>query len=99
MTQHLNSEFSSDVHNVCVVNEQQRGLFQFEKLQGETWVTRAAVDQINAQRQEYRLPPAPSVRYAKSPIDERALGSIRPTDLLVLGLRIDPCRTEPRPTS
>ena len=64
MTQHLNSEFWSDVRDVCVVNDNNGRLFQFEKLQGETWVTRAAVDQINAQRQEYRLPPAPSVRYA-----------------------------------
>jgi hypothetical protein len=104
MKQHLNSEFWSDVGDVCVVNDNGGRLFEFEKLQGESWVTRAAVDQIIAQRQEYRLPPPPPVRYApNSPIDERALGSIKPTDLFVLGLRsvpaalnLDPCRVEAR---
>jgi hypothetical protein len=104
MTQYLNFEFWSDVSDVCVINDNNGRLFQFEKMQGETWVTRAAVDHIIAQRQEYRLQPAPLVRYAaNSPIDERALGSIKPTDLLVLGLRsipsgldLDPRRVEAR---
>jgi DEAD/DEAH box helicase domain-containing protein len=103
MTEHVNCKFWSGVRNVCVVNDNNGRLFEFEKLQGETWVARAAVDQIIAQRREYRLPPAPPVRYtAGSPI-RRALGSIKPTDLLVLGLRsvpaeldLDPRRVEAR---
>ena len=103
MTQHLNAEFWSGERNVCVVNDNAGRLFEFEKLQGETWVTRAAVDQIVAQRQEYRLPPAPAVRYAAGNPLKRALGSIKPTDLLVLGLQsiptwlnLDPRRVEAR---
>jgi DEAD/DEAH box helicase domain-containing protein len=104
MTQHLNFEFWADEpRDVCVVNDNAGQLFQFEKLaQGETWVTRAAVDQINAQRLENRLQTV-SVRYAAANPDVRALGSIKRTDLLVLGLRsapptldLDPRRVEGR---
>jgi len=88
MTQHLNFEFWSGERDICVVNDNARRLFQFEKLaQGETWVTRDAVDQINAQRIEDRQPVV-GVRFAPGTApDERALGSIKRTDLLVLGLR------------
>lgn len=104
MTQHLNFEFWADEpRDVCVVNDNAGQLFQFEKLaQGETWVTRDAVDQINAQRLEHRLQSV-SVRYAATNPDIRALGSIKRTDLLVLGLRatpptldLDPRRVEGR---
>ena len=60
MTHHLNLEFWSGERDVCVVNDNAGQLFQFEKLsQGETWVTRDAVDQINAQRLENRLQTVP----------------------------------------
>ena len=103
MIQHLNLEFWSGERDVCVVNDNAGQLFQFEKLlQGETWVTRDAVDQINAQRLENRLPIV-SVQYAAVNPDVRALGSIKRTDLLVLGLRaippilnLDPRRVEGR---
>jgi hypothetical protein len=103
MNQHLNFEFWSGERDVCVVNDNAGQLFQFEKLaQGETWVTRDAVDQINAQRLEHRLQ-AVAVRYAAANPDVRALGSIKRTDLLVLGLRatptvldLDPRRVEGR---
>lgn len=104
MTQHLNFEFWADEpRDVCVVNDNAGQLFQFEKLaQGETWVTRDAVDQINAQRLEHRLQTV-SVRYAAANPDVRGLGSIKRTDLLVLGLRatpptldLDPRRVEGR---
>ncbi len=50
MTQHFNFEYWSGEREVCVVNDNAGRLFQFERLaQGETWVTRDAVDQINAQ--------------------------------------------------
>ncbi len=87
MEKHLNFEFWSGEREVCTVNDNSGRLFQFEKLaQGETWVTRDAVDQINAQRLEAGLPTV-AVRYATGPPDQRALGSIKRTDLLVLGLR------------
>jgi DEAD/DEAH box helicase domain-containing protein len=91
MTEHLNIEFGSDQRDVCVVNDNDGQLFEFEKLaQSETWVTREAIDQINAQRLEHHLAPV-TVRYAVgTPSDIRALGSLKHTDLLVLGLRIIP---------
>lgn len=103
MNQHLNFEFWSGERDVCVVNDNAGQLFQFEKLaQGETWITRDAVDQINAKRLEHRLQSI-SVRYAATNPDIRALGSIKRTDLLVLGLRttpsaldLDPRRVEGR---
>ena len=97
MAQHLNFEFWSGEREVCIVNDNSGQLFQFEKLaQGETWVTRAAVDQINAQRLEAGLPSL-AVRYANGPPDERALGSIKRTDLLVLGLREVPATLDLSP--
>ncbi len=89
--QHLaNVAFWSGERDVCVVNDNDGQLFQFEKLAlGETWVTRDAVNQINAQRLEDGLPTI-SVRYAAGATDDRALGSIKRTDLLVLGLRAMP---------
>jgi ATP-dependent helicase YprA (DUF1998 family) len=105
MTQHLNFEFwAEEPRDVCVVNDNGGQLFQFEKLmQGETWVTRNAVSQINAQRLEDRLPTI-NLRYAAGIApDIRALGSLKRTDLLVLGLRtvpttlnLDPRRVEGR---
>ncbi len=88
MTTCLNFEFWSGEREVCVVNDNGGQLFRFERLaQGETWVTRNAVDQVNRQRTELRLPTV-TVRYANAVLpDDRALGSIRKTDLLVLGLR------------
>ncbi len=88
MSQHLNFEFWSGEREICVVNDNAGQLFQFEKLvQGETWVTRDAVDQINLQRAEDHLPPV-TLRYASGITpDVRALGSLKRTDLLVIGLR------------
>jgi hypothetical protein len=104
MTPCLNFEFWSDVREVCVVNDNAGQLFRFEKLaQGETWATRHAVDQLNQQRADLRLPTV-AVRYAASvPPEDRALGSIKQTDLLLLGLRslptsldLSPLRVEGR---
>jgi DEAD/DEAH box helicase domain-containing protein len=102
-TQHLNFEFWAGEREVCVVNDNAGQLFQFEKLaRGETWVTREAVDQMNAQRLENRLPIV-SVQYDSDSPDLRALGSIKRTDILVLGVRtlpptldLDPRRVEGR---
>ena len=92
MTPHLNFEFWADEpRQVCVVNDNAGQLFQFERLaQGETWVTRNAVNQINAQRLEDRLATLPVQFAAGTAPDVRALGSLKLTDLLVLGLRLVP---------
>ena len=83
-----------------MVNDNAGQLFQFEKLaQGETWVTRDAVSQINAQRLEDRLPTV-TLRYATGTApDIRALGSLKRTDLLVLGLRTVPSALDLDPRS
>lgn len=99
-----NFEFWSGEREVCVVNDNAGQLFRFERLaQGETWATRDAVDQVNQQRTELRLQ-ANAVRYAQAvPPEDRALGSIKQTDLLILGIRslptsldLSPLRVEGR---
>jgi DEAD/DEAH box helicase domain-containing protein len=91
MTSHLNFEFWSGEREVCVVNDNAGRLFEFEKVaQGETWVTRDAVSQVNDQRAELGLAQWP-VRFAQGiQPDRRALGSIKRTDLLVIGPRATP---------
>jgi hypothetical protein len=103
MTQHMNFEFCSDEREVCVVNDNGGRLFHFEKLaRSETWVTREAINQVNIQRIEERLNPIP-FQIAPGVADVRALGSLKRTDLLVIGLRdippildLDPRRVEAR---
>ncbi len=103
IARHLNFEFWAGEREVCVVNDNAGQLFQFEKLaRGETWVTQDAVNQINGQRLENRLP-AVGLQYGTANPDVRALGSIKRTDLLVLGLgtipptlNLDPRRVEGR---
>lgn len=105
MTPHLNAEFwAEEPRQVCIVNDNAGRLFQFERLaSGQTWVTKDAVKQINEQRAEARLATV-SVQYAAGIApDVRALGSLKQTDLLVLGLRdvpttlnLDPRRVEGR---
>jgi ATP-dependent helicase YprA (DUF1998 family) len=86
MTTTANLEFWSGEQEVYVVNDNDGRLFTFEKLaQGETWVTRDAVRQVQLQGA------AVPVRYANGvPAEGRALGSIKRTDLLVMGLRSVP---------
>lgn len=105
MAPHLNCEFwAQEPRQVCILNDNAGQLFQFERLaSGQTWVTRDAVNQINAQRFEARLATVP-VQYAVGiEPDVRALGSLKQTDLLVLGLHnvpttlnLDPRRVEGR---
>jgi hypothetical protein len=86
MTETANVEFWSGEREVYIVNDNDGGLFRFEKLaQGESWVTRDAVAQVQQQGSSV-LP-----RYASGvPPDDRALASIKSTDLFVLGLRSVP---------
>jgi hypothetical protein len=73
----------SDQGTVYVVNDNNGRGFNFEKLaQGETWATREAVDQVNAQRTGAAIP-----NFSQNiPADPRALASIKTTDVLVVGI-------------
>ncbi len=64
---------------VYIVNDNDGQLFSFEKLaQGETWVTRAALESVGV----INPPLAPGGAQ-----DPRALASVKPTDVLVLGIQ------------
>lgn len=71
-----NCEVWSDQDLIYVVNDNNGGLFQFEKLIGqETWVTRDALARVGINNPNTEGGP-----------DPRALGSIEQTDVLVLGI-------------
>ncbi|MGE3109706.1 MAG: DEAD/DEAH box helicase [Vicinamibacterales bacterium] len=77
-----NFELWSDQDTVYVINDNEGQLFEFVKLaQGETWVTREAMTKVGVAN-----PPLA----AGTPPDRRALASIKPTDVLVLGIRAWP---------
>lgn len=79
MTPVANFEIWSDQETVYVINDNDGQLFNFEKLaQGETWVTQEALRKIGIANPS--LDPA-------AVADPRALASVKPTDVLVLGLR------------
>jgi DEAD/DEAH box helicase domain-containing protein len=76
--QRANFEVLSDQATVFVVNDNNGYLFRFEKLsQGETWIVRDALAQIGVNNP----PLAGNVL-----TDIRALASIKPTDVMVLGI-------------
>jgi hypothetical protein len=76
--QRANFEVWSDQATVFVVNDNNSYLFRFEKLtQGETWVVRDALSQVGVNN-----PPLA----AGTPVETRALASIKPTDVMVLGI-------------
>lgn len=66
---------------VYVVNDNDGALFEFERLApGHTWATRDALDKVGVGN--------PTL--APDPPDQRALASIKPTDVMVLGIRAWP---------
>jgi hypothetical protein len=74
-----NFEVCADQQVVYIVNDNEGRLFNFEKLsQTETWITRAALDGIGVTNPPIDLGPG---------VDERALASIKVTDVMVLGIR------------
>ncbi|OHE16464.1 MAG: hypothetical protein A2X96_01425 [Syntrophobacterales bacterium GWC2_56_13] len=76
--QRANFEVWSDQATVFVVNDNNSYLFRFEKLtQGETWVVRDALSQVGVNN-----PPLA----VGTPVETRALASIKPTDVMVLGI-------------
>lgn len=94
-----NVEFWSDEHDVCTINDNAGQLFRFERLvSGESWVTREAVDYARQQSGVF----APQYDPATAPRTV-GLGSIKRTDLLVLGFHhvraeidLSPLRVEGR---
>jgi DEAD/DEAH box helicase domain-containing protein len=81
MTPVANFEIWSGQDTVYVINDNDGELFDFEKLaQGETWVTRDALVKVGVNN--------PSL--APGGPDRRALASVKPTDVLVLGIQTWP---------
>lgn len=78
---------------VYVINDNNGALFDFERLVGETWMTREAVSKIS---------PTWNPQVASGP-DPRALAAISPTDVMIAGVHswpagifADPLRVEGR---
>jgi DEAD/DEAH box helicase domain-containing protein len=73
-----NFEIWTGQDTVYVLNDNDGQQFNFEKLaQGETWVTRDALTKLGINNPPF----APG-----GAIDRRVLGSVKPTDVLVLGI-------------
>jgi DEAD/DEAH box helicase domain-containing protein len=81
-----NCEFWSGEAEVCVVNDNAGRKFEFRKLVGgETWVTQDAINHVNDQMEQRGLRGAPNPTYDQgAQPDVRVLGSIQPTDILVV---------------
>jgi hypothetical protein len=88
MTPVANFEIWSGQDTVYVINDNDGRQFDFEKLaQGDTWVTREALAKVDANP----LLPSGSVP------DRRALASVKPTDVLVLGIQTWPAGVSAMP--
>ncbi len=82
MTPVANFEVWSGQDTVYVINDNDGQLFDFEKLaQGETWVTRDALSKVGVNNPPLAAGGVP---------DRRALASVKPTDVLVLGIHTWP---------
>jgi DEAD/DEAH box helicase domain-containing protein len=82
LTPRANFGIWSGPETIFVVNDNGGNCFDFVKLnQGETWVTREALAQIGVNNPQIN---------AGAGQDRRALASIKPTDVLVLGIRTWP---------
>jgi len=78
VAQRANFEVWADQEIVYVINDNDGRLFEFEKLaQGDTWVTRASLENVGVNN-----PPIDP----GAGIDQRALGSVKSTDVMVLGI-------------
>lgn len=79
LTPRANFQVWADQETVYVINDNDGRLFDFEKLaQGETWVTRLALANVGVNN--------PSIDVGAG-IDQRALGSVKTTDVMVLGIQ------------
>lgn len=84
-----NFEVWADQETVYIINDNDGRLFDFEKLaQSETWVTREALANVGVNN--------PTID-AGAGVDQRALGSVKRTDVMVLGIQSWPTgvRTSP----
>ena len=73
-----NYEVWAGQETVYIINDNNGRLFDFEKLaQGETWVTRPALEKVEENNPQ--IDPGAG-------IDQRALGSVKTTDVMVLGI-------------
>lgn len=93
LTVHANFETFSGPETVYVINDNNGSLFEFERFWGQTWMTRDALDKVDAR--------APAAALAGP--DVRALAAISPTDALIAGIHAwptgvfaDPLRVEGR---
>jgi DEAD/DEAH box helicase domain-containing protein len=78
LVQRANFEVWADQETVYVINDNDGRLFDFEKLaRGETWVTRLALANVGENNPQID---------AGAAVDQRALGSIKTTDVMVLGI-------------
>jgi len=78
VTHRANFHVWADQETVYIINDNDGALFIFEKLaQGETWVTRLALANAGVINPQID---------AGAGVDQRALGSIKPTDVMVLGI-------------
>ena len=89
LTPVVNFEIWSGRDTVFVINDNGGQQFDFEKLgQNETWVTREALAKVGVNNPPLAPGGAP---------DRRALASIKPTDVLVLGIRNWPAGVNAQP--
>ena len=80
MTAHANFESWAGADKVYVLNDNGGAFFNFEKLsKGETWVTRDALEKSG-------VPDPASWLAAGGQPDRRALASVKPTNVLILGV-------------
>jgi hypothetical protein len=78
VSQRHNFEVSAAQETVYIINDNDGRLFDFEKLaQSETWVTRLSLANIGQNN--------PPINTGAG-IDQRALGSVKTTDVMVLGI-------------
>lgn len=90
VSQRANFEVWADQDTVYVVNDNDGRMFDFEKLaQGETWVTRLALANVGVNNPTFD---------AGAPPDRRALGSVKSTDVMVLGIQNWPTGIRKSPT-
>ncbi len=86
---HSNFDVWSGQQTIYVLNDNEGRLFRFEKLtRGESWVTRDALAQVGIANAQIS---------ATAGIDERALASIKPTDVMVFGIANWPVGIEALP--
>jgi hypothetical protein len=89
LAQRANFEVWADQETVYVINDNDGRFFDFEKLaQGETWVTRLALANVGVNNPQID---------AGAGIDQRALGSVKTTDVMVLGIVNWPAGTRRSP--